>query len=81
MDIYARLAAKLDVADAWIAEHGMLNATSGEPAPVMRLYVSLANSARLSLARLEQHLDTRACSPEAALRDYIDAEYGDRDES
>ena len=43
------------MADAYIEEHGRWRA-DGEPQPVMRLYVSLVNSARLCLGRLEEHL-------------------------
>ena len=55
LDAYVRLQAKVDLIDRYVEEHGMI-LPDGEPQPVMRLYVSLQNSARLALQRLEQHL-------------------------
>jgi hypothetical protein len=55
LDAYARLVAKLDLIDRYVAEHGLLRA-DGEPQPALRLYVTLVNSARLALARLEEHV-------------------------
>jgi hypothetical protein len=55
LESYVRLAAKVDLIDRYIEEHGMI-LPSGEPQPVMRLYVSLQNAARLALQRLEAHL-------------------------
>jgi hypothetical protein len=72
LDQYARVQAKLDLADAYLGEHGMIR-SDGEPQPIMRLYVSLANSARLALARLEDHLRVRRQDPGAALAAYLDA--------
>jgi hypothetical protein len=57
LDSYVRLAAKIDLADLYVEKYGMIR-PDGEPQPVMRLYVALQNSARLALARLEQHLRT-----------------------
>ena len=50
-----RLTAKLDLIDCYCAEHGLLR-LDGEPQPALRLYVSIANSARLALARLEERM-------------------------
>lgn len=80
LDLYARTASKLDLADAYIEAHGMLK-PNGEPQPVMRLYVSLANSARLALVRLEAHLRTRTGDPVAALNSYLDATYSEEDDA
>jgi hypothetical protein len=55
---YLRVEAKLTLADRYLEEHGMIR-DGGEPQPVMRLYVALANSSRLALQRLEQHLHER----------------------
>lgn len=78
LDLYCRLMSKIELADRYLAEHGLLRA-DGEPQAVLKVYTSWANSARLSLTRLEAHLGARARSPEAELRDYIDATYGDDD--
>jgi hypothetical protein len=53
--LYCRLCAKIEIADAYIEEHGLLRA-DGEPPPVLKLYVSLVNSARNTLAKLEAHV-------------------------
>lgn len=53
--LLARLLAKLDSVDAYLDEVGLIRA-DGEPQPVLKLYVSLANSTRLAMQRLEQHL-------------------------
>jgi len=76
LDLYVRSMAKVELADRWLSEHGLLRA-DGEPQPVLRVYSTWTNSARLALARLEAHLGARVRSPEAELRDYIDATYGD----
>jgi hypothetical protein len=53
--LLARLLAKLDSVDAYLDEHGLIR-EGGEPQPVLKLYVSLVNSARLTMQRLEDHL-------------------------
>lgn len=73
LDTYVRLTAKLDLIDAYLAEHGLIR-SDGELQPVMRSYVSLANGARLALARLEEHLRTRKQDPAATLADYLSTE-------
>jgi hypothetical protein len=55
LDLLSRTLAKIELADAWIEQHGMLR-EGGEPAPVMKLYVSLVNSASRTLSRLEGHI-------------------------
>jgi hypothetical protein len=71
LDSYVRLTAKIELADAYIEEHGLIRA-DGEPQPVLRLYVSLQNAARLALARLEHHLRVSAPDdPRAALDAYL----------
>jgi hypothetical protein len=66
LDSYVRLVAKIELIDAYVAEHGLLK-SDGEPQPSLRLYVALQNSARLALIRLESHLHARDVSPTAAL--------------
>lgn len=58
LDTYVRLTSKLDLIDAYLAEHGLIR-PDGELQPVMRAYVSIANGARLALSRLEEHLARR----------------------
>lgn len=70
LDHYAKLRARLDSVDAYLDEHGLIRA-DGEPQPVLRFYVSLANSARLALAKLEGHLRERKIDPGEELRRYL----------
>jgi len=55
LNLLARTTAKIELADAWLVEHAMID-EHGEVAPIMRVYVSLTNSARLLTQRLEQEL-------------------------
>ncbi len=70
LDLYVRLQAKLDLLDRHFAAVGLLTA-KGEPQPATKFYVSLANSSRLSLARLEQHIHTRQSDPIVELQTYL----------
>lgn len=75
LDLFCRLSAKIDLIDRYVAEHGLLTA-DGEPQVALSLYVSLANSARLALARLEAHLQTSRSDPNRVLIDYLGADDG-----
>jgi hypothetical protein len=57
LDSWARLKAKLILLDRWLSEHapGLID-EAGEGPPFLAFYVSLANSERLALKRLEEHL-------------------------
>ena len=70
MDSYCRLVAKIDLIDKYVAEHGLIKA-DGNPQPVLALYVSLANSARLALTRLEDHLRKTKRDPATVLQQYL----------
>ncbi len=70
LDSYVRLVAKIDLIDRYVAEHGLLRA-DGEPQPALKLYVSLANSARLALVRLEDHLRKQKRDPATVLAQYL----------
>ncbi len=70
LDLYTRTRAKLDLADRFIEANGMLR-DDGEPVPVMRLYTSLANSARLTLAKLEEHVRGETADPVEALNRWL----------
>lgn len=76
LDLYCRLMSKIELADRYLSEHVLLKA-DGEPQPVLRVYSTWVNSARLSLARLESHLGARAKSPHVVLTAYLDQAYGD----
>jgi hypothetical protein len=79
LDQYARLMAKVELIDAYVDERGLLNA-KGEPVPAMRLYVSLMNSARLALARLEGHLRILDRDPLVELTAYLSTKRDDADD-
>ncbi len=70
LNLYVRLAAKLDLLDQHFAEVGLVDG-DGKPHPATRFYVSLANSTRLALARLEEHVRTRESDPVIDLHDYL----------
>jgi hypothetical protein len=62
LDIYCRTMAKLQLLDVYFLQQGLLKA-DGEPQAATRFYISLANSARHTLARLEGHLRQRGLEP------------------
>ena len=63
LDQFCRLTAKVDLIDAYVAEHGLLH-EDGEPQPALKLYGTLMNSARLALYRLEAHLEQASRDPQ-----------------
>jgi hypothetical protein len=57
LDTYARCMAKVQLIDVHVGARGeRMLSNGGEPDPAMKLYVSLFNSARLSMAKLEESL-------------------------
>jgi len=70
LDLWARSAAKVELMDAWFAEHGFLRA-DGEPAGAAKVYFVALNVARLNLDRLEQHVRERQRDPLADLDAYL----------
>jgi hypothetical protein len=74
LDLYCRTAAKIDLCDRYLDEHGLLD-EGGEPQPLMKMYVSLVNSSRLAL---EDHLHDRMAREES-LAEYVEREYGGND--
>ena len=79
LDLYVRLAAKIELADRYIEENGLLRA-DGTPQPVLATYTSWINAARLALGRLEEHLRARRDAPPlAALQAHIASTYGERE--
>jgi hypothetical protein len=58
LDVWARSASKVALFDRYMDEHGLVQ-ENGQPWGFMALYVSLLNASRLSLTRLEAHLQTR----------------------
>lgn len=66
LDNWARCQAKVELCDRYFAEHGFLD-EGGEPRAAVRVYFVAANSARLALVRLNEHLKARHHSPLPAL--------------
>ena len=58
LNAWARLEAKLAIVDRHVNEHGLIR-TDGELEPLMRFYISIENSARLALTKLEDSLHTQ----------------------
>ena len=76
LDNWARAQAKLDVLDAYAAEHGFID-RRGKPRGFAAVYVSLLNSARLALSRLDDHLRDRERVPAGeTLEGYLAKTYG-----
>jgi hypothetical protein len=55
LDSWARAQSKVELMDAWSAEHGWLD-REGKPPAFVNTYFAAVNSARLSLAKLEGYL-------------------------
>jgi hypothetical protein len=58
LDAWARGAAKVELIDRWIAEHGLIDDEGNVPG-CMAMYVSLLNSCRLSAGKFADHLKAR----------------------
>jgi hypothetical protein len=72
IDQIVRLRTKIDLIDAYLAEHGMIR-PDGNAQPVLRLYGTLENSLRLAVNRLEENLRVRKRDPRAELDAYLAA--------
>ena len=75
---WARLEAKVELIDRHVNEHGLIRA-DGELEGVMRAYVSLENSARLALTKLEEALRAERGKREESLGEYLERAYGEGD--
>jgi hypothetical protein len=58
LDNWARAQSKVELYDAWAAEHGYLTA-AGESPPWVREYFAALNTSRLALRALQEHLKTQ----------------------
>lgn len=72
---WARLAAQVELLDAYFAEHGLLGA-DGQPQAATAFYVSLCNSLRLATDKLEAHVKPREADPREVLNEYLREKYG-----
>jgi hypothetical protein len=76
---WARCEAQLTLLDRFMQANGSLrDPVKGEPWPFMALYVSLANSSRLNLAKLESHLQREGSS---RLVDWLEGELAEEGEA
>jgi hypothetical protein len=71
---WSRAAAALSVMDEYAAREGWLK-PDGEPRGFARLYVSMLNSERLALAKLEDYLRRRKHDAADELHAYLEANY------
>jgi len=58
LDLWARAQSKVELMDAWSAEHGFIT-DEGKPPGFVAVYLAAVNSARLALTKLEEHLRAR----------------------
>lgn len=58
LDAWARAQSKVELMDAWSAEHGWLD-IEGKPPGFVAVYFAAINSGRLALGKLEEHLRAR----------------------
>ena len=58
LDAWARAQAKVELMDAWSAEHGWLT-PEGNPPPFVLVYFAAVNSARLAIDKFSAHMRTR----------------------
>jgi hypothetical protein len=59
LDSYARAESKVELLDAWFAQHGVLDG-DGKPQPALALYFTALNVATKTLKALDAHLKRRA---------------------
>ena len=55
LDLYSRVQTKVELYDAWVLEHGFIDADGRTPPWVKEYYAALNSAGRL-LSRLEEHL-------------------------
>jgi hypothetical protein len=77
VDLLARSLSKIQLIDEFYAVRGQVVDADGQPEPSLPIYVSLLNSARLTAAKLSEHLNRKG-RPATSLQDYIDARYSER---
>jgi hypothetical protein len=73
LDNWARCHAKLVLLDQYFAEQGFLD-EEGNPRPASRIYFAAANSARLALQRLNEHMRELGDGGET-LTEYLERKY------
>ena len=77
LELYVRALSKVRLYDAWIDEHGLIDADGQSPG-FMATYLAAVNSARLGLGRFQDHLRQREQNrPLTVLHDYLDAKVRD----
>ncbi len=74
VDLLARSLSKIQLIDEHYASQGQVVDADGQPAASLPIYVALLNSARLTAAKLAEHMNRKG-APTASLADYIDARY------
>jgi hypothetical protein len=74
IDLVARSLSKIALIDEHYASRGQVVDADGQPAASLPIYVALLNSARLTAAKLAEHMHRRG-TPATSLADYIDQRY------
>lgn len=69
LDAWARAQSKVELMDAWTAQHGWLS-EDGAPPPFVAVYFAAVNSSRLALDRFSDHLRARKIRPTIDLDQY-----------
>jgi hypothetical protein len=70
LDGFSRAQAKIELLDAYADANGFID-RRGKPRGFAAVYVSLLNSARLSLSRLDEHLKKRGDPRVPSLEQYL----------
>ena len=76
LNAWSRLEAKCELVDRHVNEHGLIR-EDGQLAPVMAAYISIENSARLALTKLEEALRAERGRREETLGEYLERVHGD----
>lgn len=70
LDGFSRAQAKIELLDAYADEHGFID-RRGKPRGFVAVYVSLLNTARLALSKLDEHLKKRDDPRVPSLEQYL----------
>jgi len=73
LDNWSRAQAKVEILDAWFADHGLLDG-EGKPHDATKVYFTALNSAARALVRLSEHM--KQPRQRDALSDYLTETYG-----
>jgi hypothetical protein len=78
LDLYARASAKVELYDAWGAEHGWIDGDGNAPAFAREYYTALNSAGRL-LSKLDEHLRRLRREQPSVLDLHLAEHYGEPD--